>query len=49
MPRRKKKARQQVYAKKIKVPIGRVKICWRLRDDGMTPGRLVAAAEWKVS
>lgn len=49
MPRKKSKARQPVYGKKINIPIGRAIICKKLRDDGMAPGRLVAAAEWKVS
>ena len=48
MPRKKSKARQPVYGKKINIQVGYARII-RVKDDGMSPGRLVAAAEWKVS
>lgn len=45
MPRRKKNARKPWYrGKKIKLRKG-PRICW-IPDDGISPGRIVAAAEY---
>ncbi|MBU5677885.1 hypothetical protein KQI88_15815 [Alkaliphilus sp. MSJ-5] len=50
MPRRKKNARKVYRPRKFKnVPRAVILPLHRHKDDGISPGRLVAIAEWRCS